>query len=560
VKRRTSSVTVDVGLVAVFTALLALALVGSAQVRPYNAPTLDPRPVLLPVYLLMSMARMLLAYGVAVPLALAVGHLAARSRVARRLILPTLDVLQSVPILGFFPAAVTVFIALGGGSALGVEAAAVFLIFTSMFWNLAFGVYGSLIAMPEELSAAADQLKLRGPLRWSRLLLPAVFPNLLYNSILSWANGWYFLIASEIIAAGPARYALPGVGSYLSQAIADGRNGHTAWAILTLLMATAGLRMLVWGPLETWAERFVIDESGEHPRTPRIGRLLQRSRIVRWLGRSVFVPMAQYSFRVIGRLLALPGRHANVVAVAAGATVLGLGGWLLVRVGHIIVGGAWTEAAREIPMALLLSLARVVVAIALSLLLSVLVAWLASRWGAQGRTVTVAVVQILGSFPATAFFPLVAAAMLALGLDMDVGSVLLVVTGAFLYVMLNAISGAAALPKEMVEAASALGLRGPAYLRRVFIPAILPYLVTGCVTAWGGAWNAVILAEYVVASGRVHTVHGIGATLDHATYVTGDAQVIALSLVAMVTLVVAVNRVFWAPLYRHVTARYKMEA
>ncbi|HET8648303.1 MAG TPA: ABC transporter permease subunit, partial [Vicinamibacteria bacterium] len=429
-KRRTESVTIDVGLVAAVAALLALVLVGSSQLRPYNAPRLDPSPALLPVYLLLSLARMLLAYGLAVPLALAVGNLAARSPVARRVILPVLDVLQSVPILGFFPAAVAVFIALGGGSGLGVEAAAVFLIFTSMFWNLAFGVYGSLIAIPEELTAAAAQLKLRGPLRWTRLLLPAVFPNLLYNSILSWANGWYFLIASEIIAAGPARYTLPGLGSYLSQSIAEGRNGHTAWAILTLLAATVGLRMLVWGPLETWAERFVIEESGEHPRTPRIGRLLQRSRIVRWLGRSVFVPLAQFSFRVIGSLLALPGRYANLLAVAAGASVLGLGAWLLLRVGRIVLGGAWSAAAREVPLALLLSLARVVTAISLSVLVSVLVAWLASRFGPHGRTVTVGLVQVLGSFPATAFFPLVAAAMLALGLDLDVGSVLLVLTGA----------------------------------------------------------------------------------------------------------------------------------
>lgn len=559
-KRRATSVTVDVGLVAAAAAILALALLGSSKLRPYNAPQLDPSPALLPVYLLFSLARMLLAYAVSVPLALAVGNLAARSPVARRVILPVLDVLQSVPILGFFPAAVAVFIAMGGGSALGVEAAAVFLIFTSMFWNLAFGVYGSLISIPEELAAAGEHLNLHGPLRWTRLLLPAVFPNLLYNSILSWANGWYFLIASEIIAAGPARYTLPGLGSYLSQAIADGRDGHTVYAILTLLAATAGLRMLVWGPLETWAERFVIEESGEHPRTPRIGRVLQHSRIVRWLGRSVFVPLAQLSFHVIGRLLSLPGRYANALALLTGGSVLAAGAWLVMRVARIVLGGPWSAAARGIPVALLLSTARVVVALTISVLLSVLVAWLASRWGQQGRTLAVAFVQVVGSFPATAFFPLVAAAMVAIGLDLDVGSVLLVLTGTFLYVMLNALSGAAALPKDMVEAASALGLGGARYLRRVFIPAILPFLVTGAVTAWGGAWNAVILAEYVVAGRRVHVVNGIGATLDRATYVTGDGQVIALSLLAMVTLVVTVNRVFWAPLYRHVAARYRMEA
>lgn len=406
---------------------------------------------------------------------------------------------------------------------------------------------------------AAEQLKLRGPLRWTRLLLPAVFPNLLYNSILSWANGWYFLIASEIIAAGPARYTLPGLGSYLSQAIAAGRDDHTLYAILTLLGATVGLRMLVWGPLETWAERFLMDESGAHPRTPRIGRLLQRSRIVRWAGRAVAVPLGQFGFRAIASVLALPGRFGNVMAVVSGAGAVALAVWVLNSAGRVVFGRPLSAEAREIPVALLLSLTRVLAAIAVAIVISIAVAWLASRGGPQGRMAAVATAQVLGSFPATAFFPLVAAGMLALGLDLDVGSVVLVLTGAFLYVLLNALSGAAALPKDMVEAATALGLSGPRYLRRVFVPAILPQLVTGCVTAWGGAWNSVILAEYVVAGGRLHAVKGIGASLDRATYVTGDSQVIALSLLAMVTLVVTVNRVFWAPLYRHVALRYKME-
>jgi NitT/TauT family transport system permease protein len=150
--------------------------------------------------------------------------------------------------------------------------------------------------------------------------------------------------------------------------------------------------------------------------------------------------------------------------------------------------------------------------------------------------------------------------MLRLGLGMNVGSIVLVLTGTFFYVMFNVLSGAAAIPKELSEAADVLGLSGPRYMARVFVPAILPSLVTGCVTAWGGGWNAVIFSEYVVAGGRLHSVRGIGATLDQATYVTGDGQVIAASLVSMVALVVLVNRLFWDPLYRHVAARYKMEA
>jgi NitT/TauT family transport system permease protein len=492
-------------------------------------------------------------------MALGVGYLAAGSRLARRVILPTLDVLQSVPILGFFPAAVAVFIGLFGGSALGVEAAAVFLIFTSMFWNLAFGVYESLIVLPRELVEAADQLGLHGPLRWSRLTLPAVLPSLAYNTILSWSNGWYFLMASEIIAAGPARYTLPGLGSYLAQAIGEGRHDQLLLALFTLLLTVLGLHLLVFSPLETWVERFHVEESGDRPRTPRIARVLARSRLVRWVSRRVIVPAGQQLLLVAGRLLTLPARLAPVafgllgLALAAG---LALGG---ARLWTLLVSRPLSPEARDIPVALLLSLLRVAAGVVLAVALSVPLAFWSFRH-ARLRSALLSVLQVLGSVPATAFFPLIALLMLCSGFGMDAGSVLLVLTGTFFYVMFNVLAGAAAIPKELNEAAAALGLRGLRYARRVFVPAVLPSLVTGCVTAWGGGWNAIIFSEYVVASGREYSVRGIGAALDRATYVSGDAQVVALSLLSMVVLVVLVNRLFWDPLYEHVAARYKLEA
>src|SRR6185369_14792800 len=292
-RRPAASTPVDIGLGAVAIGLVALLVFAVSGLQPYDTPQLDSSPSLLPVYLLLSLVRLAVAYVMAVLLALGVGHLAARSPFARRLILPVLDVLQSVPILGFFPVAVGLSIALFGGTALGVEAAAVFLIFTSMFWNLAFGVYESLITLPEELALAASQFGLRGALRWSRVVLPAVMPNLVYNSILSWANGWYFLTASEIIAAGPARYTLPGLGSYLAQAITVGRNEEALIALLVLLVTTVVLHLLVWSPLETWAERFHLEETGARPRTPRVARVLGRSRIVGWMTRVVVIPAGQ---------------------------------------------------------------------------------------------------------------------------------------------------------------------------------------------------------------------------------------------------------------------------
>jgi NitT/TauT family transport system permease protein len=549
---------VDVGLVAVVIAVALVILLGSASLRPYDAPELDPRPILLPVYLLRSLARLGVAYVLAVTLALGTGHLAARSPFARRLILPTLDVLQSVPILGFFPAAVAVFITITGGSALGVEAAAVFLIFTSMFWNLAFSVYETLITLPEDLTLAAAQFGIKGPMRWRRLILPAVAPNLLYNSILSWSNGWYFLMASEIIAAGQARYTLPGLGSYLGQAIAEGRNDQMMLALAALLVTTVGMHLVVWSPLETWAERFHVDETGNRPRVSRVARLLSRSRVVRWFARHVVPPAARWVLWTWGRLLDLPGRFGSAVAIAAGAgaiALLILGAWRVVR---FIVEKPLTAEARDIPMSLALSFARVAVGVGVAALLAVPLAYLVFR-RARTRQVVLSALQVLGSVPATAFFPLIAAVMVRFGLGMNLGSILLVLTGTFFYVAFNVLSGAASIPKEMNEAADALGLRGRTYLKRVFVPAILPSLVTGCVTAWGGGWNAIIFSEYVVAAGKLHSVRGIGATLDHATYVTGDQQIVTLSLVSMVALVILVNRLFWDPIYQHVAARYKLE-
>jgi NitT/TauT family transport system permease protein len=557
-RRPTPSLPIDVGLLVFVGALVIIVVLGRSHLRPFDAPELDPRPILLPLYLVRSLARLVLAYFVAVTLALAVGRLAARSPFARRIILPTLDVLQSVPILGFFPAAVAVFIGIFRGSALGVEAAAVFLVFTSMFWNLAFSVYETLITLPEELLLAARQFGLRGPLAWTRLVLPAVAPNLLYNSILSWSNGWYFLMASEIIAAGPARYTLPGLGSYLAQAIEEGRNDQMLLALLVLVLVVFGMHLLVWSPLETWAERFHLGESGDHPRVPRMGRLLARSRLVQWFARGVMVPLGQWAFRTWGRLLDLPGPFSTVLAVLAAAGFAAGVGYAAWRAAQFAFAGPLAPVARDIPWALLLSFLRVSAGVGIAVVLSVPLAFTTFRRTRLRQTV-LSLLQILGSIPATAFFPLIAILMLRLRLGMNVGSILLVLTGTFFYVAFNVLSGAAGIPKEMNEAAAALGLRRRDYLRRVFVPAVLPSLVTGCVTAWGGGWNAIIFSEYVVAGGRHYEVRGIGATLDRATYETGDLQVVTLSLVSMVALVVLVNRVFWDPLYQHVAQRYKLE-
>lgn len=547
---------VDLGLLAIVAFLTVAALLGWSQLQRYDTPTLDPRPALLPVYLLFSLIRLFTAYVVAVLLALAVGQLAASSRFARRLILPVLDVLQSVPILGFFPVAVGFFIAISGGSALGVEAAAVFLIFTSMFWNLAFGVYESLITLPEEIALASAQFGLRGPLRWTRVILPATIPGLLYNSLVSWANGWYFLIASEIIAVGPARYTLPGLGSYLAQAVTVGRNDEMLLALGVLVATSIGMHLLMWGPLETWAERFRFDETGDHPRTPRIARALARSRIVRWVTTRVVIPLSQQLLGVGGRILHALEAHVWWSLCAAGVLLPAAAGYAGFRLYRLFILRPASPELHGIPGDLLLSFTRVALGVLVSAAVALPLAELIAR-RPSARAAALAVIQILASIPATAFFPLIVI-LLTWGLGMNAGAVLLALTTMFWYVLFNVVGAAAAIPKEMREAAQSLGLRGLLYMKRVFVPAVLPSLITGCVTAWGAGWNAMILCEYLETGSHAYSVRGIGATLDRATYRTGDLQVVAASLGAMVLLIVLVNRFLWDPLYRHAARRYKM--
>jgi NitT/TauT family transport system permease protein len=556
-RRARESLPVDLGVVAL-AGLVAIALLfGTAELRPYNTPDLDPRPALLPIYLLLSLTRLAVAYFAALLLALGIGHLAARSGMARRVILPTLDVLQSVPILGFFPVAVGFFIGIFHGSALGVEAAAVFLIFTSMFWNMAFGVYESLITVPEELSEAALQFGLKGPLRWTRFILPAAVPGLLYNSLVSWANGWYFLIASEIIAVGPARYTLPGLGSYLAQAVTVGRNQQALLALGLLLVTTVAMHLLLWSPLDTWAERFHLEETGNRPRIPRIARVLGRSRLVRWSTRSAVMPAGQQLLSLSGRTLDFLSRHLRwavaLVAVASPFLALALGRQLV----SLFVSRPASPELRELPLDLGASLLRVALGVMISAIISVpAAAWILRYPRAKGTAL--AVIQILASIPATAFFPLIVV-LLTWGLGMNVGAVLLALTTMLWYVLFNVVGAGSAIPTEMQEAARSLGLNRALYLRKIFLPAVLPGLITGCVTAWGAGWNAMILCEYLEASGKTYSVRGIGATLDRATYLSGDMQVVAASLGSMVLLIILVNRLFWDPVYRYAASRYKME-
>jgi len=548
-------------------ALLVLALIvlvlfmDKPHVLPRSSQALNLAPVMLPLYAAYSFLRMLAAFVLSLAFSLAAGYWAATSPAARRLILPSLDILQAVPILGFFPAAVFFFIRLFRGSPLGVEAAAVFLVFTSQAWNLAFSVYESLTTIPDDIQTAVRVSGLTGSGLWRRLLLPACVPRLVYNGMLSWAGGWYFLIASEIIAIGKRSYLLPGLGSYLGESIAQGRWDLAAAGLAALVAVIVLLHAFAWSPLDFWAQRFRYETSvaSAPGRIPMVGSLLKQAPLLR--------RAAVRAARAVGRTLA-PSTAVSSRALTHPWTRRVLALAALVAVCGILYGGMQTAEilfrplpaeAALIPTALQASFLRLLAAYAISLAWTIPLACWISR-STRRASGLMPIVQILASLPATAFFPVIVVVVLRLRLSLNLAAVALVLTGMQWYLLFNLVAAARAMPEDLRELAWASGVKGWLYLRRFFLPAALPSLLTGSITAWGGGWNALVLSESVTAGGRTYAVTGIGALLDRATYVQGDLQMITLTILSMVVAVLLLNRLVWRPLYAWASYRYRLES
>jgi NitT/TauT family transport system permease protein len=544
--------------------ILSLVVVVLFMDRPHALPrsseTLNLAPSMLPLYAAYSFLRMLAAFVLSLGFALTAGYWAATLPAARRVILPCLDILQAVPILGFFPAAVFFFIRLFHGSPAGVEVAAVFLVFTSQAWNLAFSVYESLSTIPDDVRTAVTMSGITGSGLWRRLLLPACVPRLVYNGMLSWAGGWYFLIASEIIAIGKRSYLLPGLGSYLGESIGQGRWDLAAAGIAALVAVVVLLHVLAWSPLEYWAQRFRYETSAASApgHVPALRSLLTRAPLVR----RMLVRTARTVSRALG-----PSTAASSHALTRAWTRRMLFLVALVALAGLIYGGVQTAEillrplppeAILIPGALGASFLRLLIAYAISLAWAVpLACWIS--YSPRRASGLMPVAQILASLPATAFFPMIVAVVFRLRLSINVASVALVLTGMQWYLLFNLVAAARAMPADMRELAMASGVKGWLYLRRFFLPAALPSLLTGSITAWGGGWNALVLSESVTAGGRTYAVSGIGSLLDRATYVEGDLQMITLTILTMVIAVVFLNRLVWRPLYARAAERCRLE-
>ncbi|MGW3181177.1 ABC transporter permease [Kitasatospora sp. NPDC001119] len=535
---------------------------GTLRFSTARDAAVDTDPARLPYDALRSLLRMFTALAVSVVFTFGYAYAAARSRRLERVLIPALDILQSVPVLAFLSVAVSGFLALFPGSMLGLECAAVFAIFTSQAWNMTFAFYQALVSLPPELDELSRSF---GFSRWTRFWkveLPSGMIGLVWNGMLGFGGGWFFLVASEAITVDGQRYALPGVGSYAGAAIAAGDLGRVGWAIATMVVLVVGVNFLFWRPLTAWAERFKNEQS-EATEVQRsvVLDLLRRSRLPDALGR-VLRPVGRAlnrAGRVFGTAERPPAVHPGrrrAGDVAFGLVSGGIVLWGLVDLGRYLADRTGLGVFGEPLLLGLATLARVVVLVAVAT-----VVWvpIGVRIGFSPRLTRIAqpVVQVLAGFPANFVFPLVVWLLLRTGVSIDLGGILLMALGSQWYILFNAIAGAMAVPADLREAMDDLGVRGRQRWRRLIIPGIFPAYVTGGITASGGAWNASIVAEVVTFGSTTLTATGLGAYIARAAE-HGDHPRLLAGVAVMSLYVVVLNRLLWRRLYRLAERRYSL--
>ena len=535
-----------------------------------HSPRIRVHASVLPYYAFCSFYRMFVAYLIALVFSLIYGTAAALSRTRERIMIPIIDIAQSVPVIGFFPAAIFFFVTLAPGR-LGVEMAAIFLIFTSMAWNMVLGVFESVRTIPTDSMEALDAFGATGWLKLKRLLLPACVPKLVYNSILSWVAGWYYLIACEIITAGPSSYRLPGLGSYLMTAADRGRSGEIAAGLLALLAIIVAMDLLMWQPLSTWAEKFRYEFAASSEAMRSLGSLDALAKIgpavIRGV-RSFFAPFLRFMRNALSATAPFnPAAHPAVSRTTRVIRVALTAGGALILIYGLIDGGIalvrtlvrpWPAIALQIPAATGASMIRLTIAYLISLAWTIPCALYADENQRFARGLAPAA-EIVGSVPATALFPLIVLFVIRLTGGMNLASILLILTGMQWYLLFNLLGGINQIPADLKEAARSFGLSRYARWRKLTLPAIAPSLLTGSITAWGGGWNALILSEYFPYRGTTYKVFGLGAMLDVATYEKYDGLMILLTLLSMILVVILLNRLVWRRLYDVATERYRID-
>ena len=534
--------------------------IASPAVRLKLEPiTLDPAN--LPEYALRTTLRMFAAIVASLLFTFVVATLAAKSRKAELIIIPALDILQSVPVLGFLTFTVVCFLGLFPTSELGAECAAVFAIFTAQAWNMTFSFYQSLRTLPSDLEEVSTHFRLSPWLRFWRLEAPFGAPGLIWNTMMSMSGGWFFVVASEAITVGDTTLKLPGIGSWLAVAIEAKDIRAVLLAVAIMGLVILAYDQLLFRPIVAWADKFRFEQTAAQqlPRSWvydfwRRGRVIRRlSLVTAWLGRRLATVSNPFSRR---RRVAAPpvvGRILDILWLPIVLLVVGYALWHIVKFVDVSLG--WSDVAKAVELGLLTFL-RVIVLIALASLVWVPAGvWIGLRPAWANRVQPVA--QFLAAFPANVLFPIAVVAIVRFHLDPDIWLSPLMVLGTQWYILFNVIAGASAFPTDLREVSTLFRLRSWQWWRSVILPGILPYYVTGALTASGGSWNASIVAEVASWGDTKLKAAGLGAYIAEATE-KGDYPRVVLGIAVMSIMVVAFNRLVWRPLYRLAERRYRL--
>ncbi|KAB8319821.1 ABC transporter permease subunit [Tolypothrix campylonemoides VB511288] len=543
-----------------------IARVGAGTLVSFVPPDIVPgvslNPRHLPYYAASSTLRMFIALFWSTVFTLIYGYVAAKSRRAEQVLIPLLDILQSVPVLGFLSITVTGFIALFPGSLLGLEAASIFAIFTSQVWNMTFSFYQSLKMVPSELDEAARLYRLSLWQRFTKLEVPTAMIGLIWNAMMSFGGGWFFVAASEAISVLNQKYTLPGIGSYVAAAIAAQDLPALAWALLTIAVVILLVDQLFWRPLIAWSDKFRLEQSSaaEAPNS-WLFDLFKAARLPRLIGRTL-TPVGETVNRVLSSLTPqrqpLPvDKNQQVVSDRLyNLALLVVIGALLVTGLHFILTTVGLGEVFKTFVLGLLTLGRVLVLLVVATLIWTPIG-VAIGFNPRLSRLLQPVVQFLASFPANFIFPFATLFFIRSHISINWGSIFLMSLGAQWYILFNSISGAMSIPTDLREMAADIGLRGWRLWRKLIIPGIFSAWVTGGITATGGAWNASIIAEVVAWGQTTLTATGLGAYIAKATEV-GDWPRITLGIGMMSLYVVGLNRIIWLQLYRLAEKKYHL--
>ncbi len=548
----------------VFAALIAVSHVARGtfvRIDAPNALTVSLDPTNLPNYAVRTTLRMFAALLASLVFTFTYATAAAKSRRAALVLIPILDILQSVPILGFLTFTVVFFMNLFPGRVLGLELAAIFAIFTSQAWNMAFSLYQSLKTVPADLMEAAVSFQLSPWQRFWRLEVPFATPGLVWNTMMSMSGGWFFVVASEAVSVGDNNWKLPGIGSYVALALEQRDILAVCYAIVAMLLVILAYDQLLFRPLVAWSAKFRFETTaGATAADPWLLRLMRRTRLLNWLGDAVgdaAVWLGGLRLMIVPRrqaeATARPSRLVDAIWMIALAAVVG---WALTRIVAFVSAELHWSDVREAVVLGLFTLARVAILMVLASLIWVPIGvWLGLRpvWARRAQPLA----QFLAAFPANLLFPPVVLFIVYYGLNADIWLTPLMVLGTQWYILFNVVAGAAAFPGDLQEVASNFRVGGWLWWRKVIIPGIFPYYVTGAITASGGSWNAAIVAEVASWGDTKLTAHGLGAYIAEATE-RGDMARVVLGVVVMSIFVLLFNRLLWRPLYAYSERHLKL--